>query len=208
MSDIVNKWVTDNYIDLRETLLNITNNDFEYVDDLLHECLEFFIKKEIAEELVIKKQAKWYFIRIALNQYRSKTSKFHKNYRKSLQDNERHIVDKWWESIPDTNEYDIEYDELMNLNLDIIEELLLSENEEERMHGFIIMLYFSNDFNFAEVARCLDYSRSTYRRQFDEATKVVLQKMKNKDTKITYNQLPLKLYTSKLLKGYGRTRRY
>lgn len=208
MSTIVNKWINDNYNDLRETLLNITKNDYEHVDDLLHECLEFFIKKEIAEELVIKKQAKWFFIRIALNQYRSSSSKFYKTYKKNIRTNTRNLVDEWWESIPDTNDYDLEYDELMNLNLDIIEELLLSDDEEERLHGFVIMLYFSNDFNFAEVARCLDYSRSTYRRQFDEATKVVLQKMKNKDTKITYNQLPLKLYTSKLLKGYGRTRRY
>ena len=208
MSAIVNKWVNDNYNDLRETLLNITKNDYEHVDDLLHECLEFFIKKEIAEELVIKKQAKWFFIRIALNQYRSTSSKFYKTYKKNVRTNTRNLVDEWWESIADTNDYDLEYDELMNLNLDIIEELLLSDDEEERLHGFVIMLYFSNDFNFAEVARCLDYSRSTYRRQFDEATKVVLQKMKNKDTKITYNQLPLKLYTSKLLKGYGRTRRY
>lgn len=208
MSTIVNKWVNDNYNDLRETLLNITKNDYDNVDDLLHECLEFFIKKEIAEELVIKKQAKWFFIRIALNQYRSTSSKFYKTYKKNVRTNTRNIVDEWWESIADTNDYDLEYDELMNLNLDIIEELLLSDDEEERLHGFVIMLYFSNDFNFAEVARCLDYSRSTYRRQFDEATKVVLQKMKNKDTKITYNQLPLKLYTSKLLKGYGRTRRY
>lgn len=208
MSTIVNKWVNDNYNDLRETLLNITKNDYDNVDDLLHECLEFFIKKEIAEELVIKKQAKWFFIRIALNQYRSTSSKFYKTYKKNVRTNTRNLVDEWWESIADTNDYDLEYDELMNLNLDIIEELLLSDDEEERLHGFVIMLYFSNDFNFAEVARCLDYSRSTYRRQFDEATKVVLQKMKNKDTKITYNQLPLKLYTSKLLKGYGRTRRY
>lgn len=208
MSTIVNKWVNDNYNDLRETLLNITKNDYDNVDDLLHECLEFFIKKEIAEELVIKKQAKWFFIRIALNQYRSTSSKFYKTYKKNIRTNTRNLVDEWWESIADTNDYDLEYDELMNLNLDIIEELLLSDDEEERLHGFVIMLYFSNDFNFAEVARCLDYSRSTYRRQFDEATKVVLQKMKNKDTKITYNQLPLKLYTSKLLKGYGRTRRY
>ena len=107
MSTIVNKWINDNYNDLRETLLNITKNDYEHVDDLLHECLEFFIKKEIAEELVIKKQAKWFFIRIALNQYRSSSSKFYKTYKKNIRTNTRNLVDEWWESIPDTNEYDL-----------------------------------------------------------------------------------------------------
>lgn len=205
---MVNKWIEDNYKDLRDTIVNITKDD-AFIDDLLHEVILIFLEKPIAEELVRKKQAKFYFIRIALNQYRSNSSPFHKQYRHNTHRNNRHLINEWWEDldIEDTN-YNIELDELVNLNLDIIEEMLLSDNKEEKFAGFIIMLWFSNGMNYAEVARCLGVSRSTYRRQFDDATKIVLEKMKNRDTKITYKQLPLKLYTTELLKGYGKGRRF
>lgn len=205
---MVNKWIEDNYKDLRDTIVNITKDD-AFIDDLLHEVILIFLEKPIAEELVRKKQAKFYFIRIALNQYRSNSSPFHKKYRHNTHRNNRHLINEWWEDldIEDTN-YNIELDELVNLNLDIIEEMLLSDNKEEKFAGFIIMLWFSNGMNYAEVARCLGISRSTYRRQFDDATKIVLEKMKNRDTKITYKQLPLKLYTTELLKGYGKGRRF
>ena len=81
---MVNKWISDNYEDLRTTLLNITRNDTEYIDDLLHEVIIIFMEKDISEQLVKDKKAKFYIIRIALNQYRSKTSDFHKRYRKFL----------------------------------------------------------------------------------------------------------------------------
>ena len=202
--EIVNKWITDNYKDLRKTLLNITHNDYEYVDDLLHECIVIFIQHKKAIELVEKKQAKFFFIRIVLNQYRSTTSSFYKQFRKrNLTLNEDIKID-----IENDEEYDYDLDKLINLNINIIEELLKSDNAIERHYGIIVMLYFSNGHNFAEVARCLDIPRTTIRRQFDDATKIILKKMKEKRTDIEYNDLPLKILTTELLKGYGRKRRF
>ena len=81
---IVNKWITDNYEDLKTTTYNILGEDnFDEVDELLHTCIEMFLNNKNAEAVVEKGQAKWFFIRILLNQHRSKTSYYHKTYRRN-----------------------------------------------------------------------------------------------------------------------------
>ena len=198
----VSEWINDNYKDLRKTILNITKNS-RLVDDLMNECVLIFMEHEKAEGLVERGQAKWFFIRIVLNQYRSTTSSFYRNFRR-----EREIPINEGLTISDTEEYDYDLDELIDLNINIIEDLLRSDIPTERHYGIMVMLYFSNGNNFAEVARCLGISRSTIRRQFDEASKLILQKMKVKDTGIEHNDLPLKILATKILKGYGKGRRF
>jgi len=202
MSKTINEWVENNYDKLRKELLGITRNDYDLVDDLLNECLLIFMQHKKAEELILKGQAKFFFIRIVLNQYRSNTSHFYRNYKK------KHIELKENLTIEDESEYDYDLDELINLNINIIEDLLRSNIAQERYYGIMVMLYFSNGHNFAEVSRCLNISRSTIRRQFDDATKLILEKMKTKNTNVEYNDLPLKILTTKLLKGYGKGRRF
>lgn len=204
---IVNKWITDNYEDLKTTTYNILGEDnFDEVDELLHTCIEMFLNNKNAEAVVKKGQAKWFFIRILLNQYRSKTSYYHKTYRrnKNLELNEE-ISDK---SQVNDDEYDYDYDRLVSLNLDIIEGMLKSDIQKERYLAFIMMMYFSNDYNFAEVARRLDVSRSTIRRQFDEGVKIVMTRLNKTNNEINYNQLPLKIITTKILRTFGNGRRY
>jgi len=203
MSKIINEWVEKNYEKLKKELLGITRNDYDLVDDLLNECLLIFIQHKKAEELILKGQAKFFFIRIVLNQYRSKTSDFYRKYKKKvgIPLNENLTIE-------DKSDYDYDLDELINLNINIIEDLLKSNIPQERYYGIMVMLYFSNGHNFAEVSRCLNISRSTIRRQFDDATKLILEKMKTKNTNVEYNDLPLKILTTKLLKGYGKGRRF
>ena len=203
----INEWINKNYNDLKKTVLGITKNH-ENSEDLLHEVILDFIQKPIAQKLVDENKAKFFIIRMILNQYHSKTSNFYRTYKRNEKNQTRYLIQEWWESIPNNDDYNIELDKLVNLNLDIIEEMLLSKEIKEKNAAFTIMLWFSNDMNFAEVARCIGVSRSTYRRQFDNATKIVLEKMKNKTTELSYKQLPLKLFTTQLLKGYGKKRRY
>jgi hypothetical protein len=84
MSEIISQWVNENYNKLKKELLGITKNDFELTDDLLNECLLIFMQHKKAEELILKGHAKFYFIRIVLNQYRSTTSDFYRNYKKRI----------------------------------------------------------------------------------------------------------------------------
>lgn len=204
---IVNKWITDNYDDLKNTTYNILGEDnYHEVDDLLHTCIEMFINNKNAESVVEKGQAKWFFIRILLNQHRSKTSYYHKTYRQNK--SFEYLDEIKVESLINDDEYDYDYDKLVSLNLDIIEDMLKSTEPKERYLAFIMMMYFSNDYNFAEVARRLEVSRSTIRRQFDEGVKIIMNRLNKTNNEINYNQLPLKIITTQILKTFGNGRRY
>lgn len=202
---MVNKWITDNYDDLKRTTYNILGEDnYHEVDDLLHTCIEMFIKNKNAQGVVERGEAKWFFIRILLNQHRSKTSYYHKTYRKHTSQYLDQIkVDELEDEV-----YDYDMDDLIEFNLRIIEQMLVSNDPKERYYSMIMMVYFSNGFNFAEGARCLDISRTHFRRQFDEGAKMVLDKMKRYNKDIEYNELPLKILATKLLEGYGKKRRF
>lgn len=206
MKEGVNKWITDNLNELRKTTKNIiATEDLHMVDDLLHEVIIMFIENKKSEELVKDpKQAKWFFIRILLNQYRSKTSYYHRKYRGNV--TKLNIIDDI--TIVDEDEYDTDLDTLIEYNLEIIEEMLLSKIAKERYCAFIIMLYFSNGHNFAEVARLLDVKRATIRRQFDEGVKIIIKKMKRHKSNLEYNKLPIKILTTEILKTFGNGRRY
>ena len=206
MKEGVNKWIIDNYDDLLKTTKNIIDkNDLDMVEDLFQEVIIMFIDNKNSEELVKdKKQAKWFFIRILLNQYRSNTSYYHKKYRRIIKGVEP--IDDI--TIEDKEEYDLDTDIMIDYNLEIIEEMLVSEDNLERYYAFIIMLYFSNGHNFAEVARLLKVSRSTIRRQFDIGAKIIIEKMKNHNRNLEYKNLPIKILATQLLKGYGKGRRF
>lgn len=206
MKEGVNKWIIDNYDDLLNTTKNIIDkNDLDMVEDLFQEVIIMFIENKNSEELVKdKKQAKWFFIRILLNQYRSNTSYYHKKYRRIIKGVEP--IDDI--TIEDKEEYDLDTDIMIDYNLEIIEEMLVSEDNLERYYAFIIMLYFSNGHNFAEVARLLKVSRTTIRRQFDIGAKIIIQKMKSHNRNLEYKNLPIKILTTQLLKGYGKGRRF
>ena len=194
------EWVTANYNDLRKTLLNITHNDYDLVDDLLHEVVIIFLEHKKAQELVNQGHAKWFFIRITLNQYRSTTSSFYREYkRKHLE-----LETEW--IIPDENDYDIDTDIIIEKMLNILEDMLKSSIPTEKHYAFIMMVYFSNGYNFAECSRLLDIPRTTIRRQFYEGVKIVWEKMKKNNINEYYNNIPIKILASKLLKHYGKKR--
>ena len=204
---MVNKWITDNYDDLKRTTYNILGEDnYHEVDDLLHECITMFLQNKNAQGVVERGEAKWFFIRILLNQHRSKTSHYHKTYRRNKSFEYIDEIDV--ESHVDLDEYDYDLDQIISTNLTIVEKMLTGDNEKERYLAFIMMMYFSNDYNFAEVARRLDVSRTTIRRQFDEGAKIVISRLDKIDTNLNYNKLPLKILTTELLKNYGKGRRF
>jgi DNA-directed RNA polymerase specialized sigma24 family protein len=196
----ISEWVTENYEDLRKTLLNITRQDIDLVDDLLHEVIIIFMEHKKAQELIDNGQAKWFFIRISLNQYRSTSSHFYRNYkRKNLK-----LEEEWL--IPADEDYDIDEDIIIEKMLNSIEDMLKSNIPTEKHYALIMMVYFSNGHNFAECARILNVPRTTIRRQFFEGVKIVWKKISKQDINAHYNDLPIKILSSKLLKHYGRKR--
>jgi len=196
----ISEWVKLNYDELRLTLLNITKNDYDLVDDLLHEVIIIFMEHPKAQELIDKGQAKWFFIRITLNQYRSTTSSFYREYKKKNLTLEENWI------IPADDEYDIDEDIIIEKMLNSIEDMLKSNIPTEKHYALIMMVYFSNGHNFAECSRILNIPRTTIRRQFYEGVKIVWDKIRKQDINAHYNNIPIKILSSKLLKNYGKKR--
>ena len=75
----MNDWLSENYNELK----NICNkfSTPEEVDDLLHLCIEQFIKNKKVHQVPDDEKI-YFFTKIVRNQYHSKSSKYHYTYRK------------------------------------------------------------------------------------------------------------------------------
>ena len=93
-----NGWLEENYNNLRQTTLNIIKNEDD-VDDLLHCVLEQLLRNKSMNEMEDKDRL-YYFIRTLKNNYFSKTSKYHYQFRKPLL-NQITFNEVYYEKIPD-----------------------------------------------------------------------------------------------------------
>jgi RNA polymerase sigma factor (sigma-70 family) len=105
----LNDWLSKNYNELKNICNKFSTPD--EVDDLLHLCIEQFIKNKKVHQIPDKEKL-YFFTKIVRNQYHSKSSKYHYTYRR-YQFNE----------IIDNNIAEIEYQE-DEFNMDWIHEQL------------------------------------------------------------------------------------
>jgi DNA-directed RNA polymerase specialized sigma24 family protein len=75
----LNHWITENYSELKNICSKFSTE--EEVDDLLHLCLEEFMKNKRVIEIPDKEKI-YFFTKIVRNQYNSESSKYHYTYRK------------------------------------------------------------------------------------------------------------------------------
>lgn len=83
MKSEIDYFFEENWNSLQEAAKKISNNDVQW-EDLLHLCLEDFLQKENLSEIILSGGGKFYLIRMMMNQYRSNTSYFHKQYREDI----------------------------------------------------------------------------------------------------------------------------
>jgi RNA polymerase sigma factor (sigma-70 family) len=105
----LNDWLSKNYNELKNICNKFSTPD--EVDDLLHLCVEQFIKNKKVHQIPDKEKL-YFFTKIVRNQYHSKSSKYHYTYRR-YQFNE----------IIDNNIPEIEYQE-DEFNMDWVHEQL------------------------------------------------------------------------------------
>jgi len=72
-------WISENYSELKNICSKFSTQ--EEVDDLLHLCLEEFMKNKRVTEIP-DDQKIYFFTKIVRNQYNSESSKYHYTYRK------------------------------------------------------------------------------------------------------------------------------
>ena len=75
----MNDWLSKNYNELK----NICNkfSTPEEVDDLLHLCIEQFMKNKKVHDIPDKERL-YFFVKLVKNQYHSKSSSYHYTYRR------------------------------------------------------------------------------------------------------------------------------
>ena len=75
----MNDWLSNNYKELKNICSKFSTP--EEVDDLLHLCIEQFIKNKKVHQIPDKERL-YFFTKIVRNQYHSKSSKYHYTYRR------------------------------------------------------------------------------------------------------------------------------
>lgn len=171
----LNEYITENYEAIREWLRNVTRGEKPHLfEDLLHEVLEIFLTHPSSQDAVDTGTARYFIVRIALNQWRSSTSPFHYQYRDSFLD-----VD--FENEPSAEEYDV--------TLDILEEVVMQgldemyKAEATRYEAIIIMMYHSQGDNYSAVGRTLNMPhtsiRKIYLRGIKKLKNIIKQKINN-----------------------------
>lgn len=78
--NIVQGWINNNYEDIVQWARNASYNHHG-AEDLAHDIIEKFMQHKKAELLVKKGQARFFITRMLLNQARSTSSPFNRNYR-------------------------------------------------------------------------------------------------------------------------------
>lgn len=196
---MVNEWVNKNYENIKDWLKGAIKYEDESVkEDLFHEVLMIFIQHPKAEELIKNNQARWFLVRIALNQSRSTSSDHYKLYKKN----------KSFEFIEDRGdfiekEYDHEKDALIEDVLEVLDDMYRGTNRE-RYYVMLILLYFTLN-NFAEMSRRLKIPRSTIKKNFKEGLEYIRIKMFTVDREqIKLDNRTIKILKSQILKNYGR----
>ena len=77
---IIEEFINDNYIPLKEAAQKISGND-PLFQELLHYSLDEFLRKLNVEDIIESGGGRFYCVRIMMNSWRSVTSPFYYTYR-------------------------------------------------------------------------------------------------------------------------------
>ena len=152
---MLNDYLTDNYNKLKDIAYNITSG--KAADDLLSFVIEELYKCDTKRinEIIKKKQMTFYVVRVMLNQYQSKTSRYHYKYRKYY---EYHTTTTIESISPDTIIETTKEKEEVEERLEWIEEKLkyiyLFDAECFR-------IYYREGYSLSEMARETKINKNT-----------------------------------------------
>ena len=151
---MLDKYLTDNYYKLKDISYNITNGKG---DDLLSFVIEEIYKCDQIRlrEIIEKDQMTFYIVRVMLNQYHSKTSRYYYKYKKYY---EYHTTTTIESITADNTEYNIKDKKEVEEKLEWIEEKL------KDLYWFdaeIFRIYYREGFSLNQMAKETKISRAT-----------------------------------------------
>ena len=148
------KYLTDNYDKLKDISYNITNGKGEdllsFVIEEIYKCDQIRLR-----EIIERGQMTFYIVRIMLNQYHSKTSRYYYKYKKYY---EYHTTTTIESITADNTEYTIKDKKEVEQKLEWIEEKL------KDLYWFdaeIFRIYYREGFSLNQMAKETKISRAT-----------------------------------------------
>ena len=152
---MLNNYLELNYNKLKSMAYNVTSG--KDTDDLLSFVIEELYKcdSKRINEIIKKKQMTFYVVRVMLNQYQSKTSRYHYKYRKYY---EYHTTTTIESISPDNTEYTIKDKEEVEERLEWIEEKL---KDCFWYDAEVFKLYFREGHSLNTMAKATKISRAT-----------------------------------------------
>jgi DNA-directed RNA polymerase specialized sigma24 family protein len=164
-----NDWMTQNWKQLQQAARNISQNH-ELWTDLLQHCLVDFLEKPESQSIIDNGYAKFYIVRMMMNQWRSVTSPFYRIYRS----NDHKSIDEldlteWYYESPDEPQWDIDRVKT------ILEYMSEDRTKAGWYHAKLVELYAETP-NFSQLATVTKISRTSISKSVDRARKEIKQK--------------------------------
>ena len=165
---MLDKYLIENYHKLKDIAHNITsgkgNNDlFSFVIEELYKCDQ----KRISE-IITKNQMTFYVVRVMINQYHSKTSRYYYKYKKYY---EYHTTTTIECLSADNTQYTIKDKELVEERLEWIEEKL------KDLYWFdaeVFKIYYREGFSLNQMQKETKINRNTLHKAITNVKKYLL----------------------------------
>tara|TARA_R110002020_G_scaffold29237_2_gene92311 strand:- start:1014 stop:1520 length:507 start_codon:yes stop_codon:yes gene_type:complete len=152
---MLDKYLIENYDKLKDIAYNIAGVK-EY-EELLHFIIEELYKCDQIrlKEIIEKKQMTFYAVRVMINQYQSKTSRYYYKYKKYY---EYHAAQTIESLSADKSKSNKKQKEEIEVKLDWIEEKL------KDLYWFdaeVFKLYYRENFSLSEMAKATKINKNT-----------------------------------------------
>ena len=196
---MINDWINENYDNIKKWLKNIIKDENPSVQqDLIHDIIITFMEHPKAEQLIEDDEARWFIVRIALNQSRSVTSTHYKTYKQNP-------INEFDDTLYEVEEedYDLTRDNQIETLLNCLDEMY-NGNNKERYYVMLILLYSTIE-NFSEISRRINIPRTTISKNYKEGLEILKEKYINTtNRKLEINNKTIKILKTTILKDYGR----
>tara|TARA_Y100000593_G_scaffold12280_1_gene22486 strand:+ start:1001 stop:1507 length:507 start_codon:yes stop_codon:yes gene_type:complete len=165
---MLDKYLIENYHKLKDIAYNITsgkgNDDlFSFVIEELYKC-----DQERISEIITKNQMTFYVVRVMINQYHSKTSRYYYKYKKYY---EYHTTTTIECLSADNTQYTIKDKELVEERLEWIEEKL------KDLYWFdaeVFKIYYREGFSLNQMQKETKINRNTLHKAITNVKKYLI----------------------------------
>jgi hypothetical protein len=162
----VKDWFNKNYIKLRNICKSISKeND---VDELLHFCIDNLITNDKFNNIVDDNGKTYYFTRVVINNWKSKSSPYYTTYRKEIP----RVIDY------DIELADLQVEEEIDIDMEWVRTKLKHIMNEEWYYGRLFELYIEEGCNLTRLNKRTTIPLVSLSRDINKVREILKQKRK------------------------------